>query len=119
MYLQKHKIAQEKVISKEENEVVLQLTFTEDCDFFDGHFPQIHLVPAVAQIDIASHLIRKYFGLKGNIISAKRLKFSAPVFPNSTVDMSLKYNIEKSSITYKLVSSTEEKTYSSGAFVIE
>ena len=36
-----------------EPKIELEITFTEDCDFFDGHFPQIHLVPAVAQIDLA------------------------------------------------------------------
>lgn len=74
MYLEKHKIAAEKIISREDNSIELEITFTEDCDFFDGHFPQIHLVPAVAQIDLATHFINKYFGKDRFISSAKRLK---------------------------------------------
>lgn len=118
MYLEKHKIAPERIVSKDENSVELELKFTEECDFFDGHFPQIHLVPAVAQIDIATHFIQKYFNKERYFVSAKRLKFSAPVLPNSTVHYILKYNSEKNLVAYKLISDDGLKSYSSGNFVI-
>lgn len=119
MYLQKHKIQPEKIISQEEDSVVLELSITPECDFFDGHFPQISLVPAVAQIDIVTKFIKKYFGLSGVIESAKRLKFSSPIFPNSVVQINLKYNSEKKSVSYKLSSANSEKIYSSGAIVVK
>lgn len=118
MYLEKHKIPAEKIISQDENSVVLGLYIPEECDFFDGHFPEIHLVPAVAQIDMATYFCKKYFGLSRFLESAKRLKFSSPVKPNSELKMSLKYNTEKNMMTYKLTSADEAKTYSSGNFVI-
>lgn len=118
MYLEKHKIAAEKIISREDNSIELEITFTEDCDFFDGHFPQIHLVPAVAQIDLATYFINKYFGKDRFISSAKRLKFSAPVLPNNCVHYILKYSPEKNSVNYKLISADGEKTFSSGSFLL-
>ena len=39
MYLEKHKISDEKIVSKDENSVLLELFIPEESDFFDGHFP--------------------------------------------------------------------------------
>lgn len=117
-YIKTHKLNEEKIISQEEDSVVLEYYISEECDFFDGHFPEIHLVPAVAQIDMATYFAKKYFGTSRYLMSAKRIKFTSPVKPNSTVQMSLKFNSEKSSITYKLTSADGEKSYSGGTFVI-
>ncbi len=118
MYLSKHNLPEEVVISQEENAVVLELTIPEKCDFFDGHFPEIKLVPAVAQIDMATFFAQKYFGTSRNIESAKRLKFSSPVRPDSNVHFTLKYNPEKNSVNYQLTSSDGAKTYSGGNIVM-
>lgn len=118
MYLEKHNISEEKVLSRDENSVLLEFFIPETCDFFDGHFPEIHLVPAVAQVDLAMYFSKKYFGTTRFMESAKRLKFSSPVKPNSTVHMSLKFNSEKNAVTYKLTSGDEEKTYSSGTVTV-
>ncbi len=118
MYLEKHGIPEEKVLNKEIDSILLEVFIPETCDFFDGHFPEIHLVPAVAQIDMAMHFCKKYFNTKCAMESAKRLKFTSPVKPNSTLHFSLKYNSEKGMITYKLTSADELRTYSSGNIAI-
>lgn len=117
-YLKTHNLEEEKIISQEENAVVLEYFIPETCDFFNGHFPEIQLVPAVAQIDMATYFSKKYFGTSRFLQSAKRVKFTSPVRPNSTVKMSLKFNPEKSSVTYKLTSADDLKNYSNGTFVI-
>lgn len=118
MYLEKHGIPAEKIVSQEEGAVLLEVHIPETCDFFDGHFPEIHLVPAVAQIDMAMHFCKKYFGTRCAMDSAKRLKFTSPVKPETTLHFSLKYNAEKGMVTYKLTSADEEKAYSSGNFAV-
>lgn len=117
-YIKAHNFEKEKIVSQEENSLVLEYCIPEECDFFDGHFPEIHLVPAVAQIDMVTYFSKKYFGTSRYIQSAKRIKFTSPVRPNSTVQMNLKFNPEKSSITYKLTSADGQKNYSAGTFVI-
>lgn len=116
-YIQKHSIKDETVISKEENSVVIEYYIPEESDFFDGHFPEIHLVPAVAQVDMATFFSKKYFGLSRFVSSAKRLKFTSPVKPNSKVQLSLNFNPEKNSVAYKLIAADGEKTYSGGNLV--
>lgn len=116
MYLEKHKIPAEKIISQTEDSILLELTIPEECDFFDGHFPEIHLVPAVAQMDMVTFFANKYFGTQRYIESAKRIKFTSPVKPNTTLHLNIKFNAEKCSINYKLTSADELKAYSGGNF---
>ncbi len=118
MYLEDHKIAPETLISKTEDAFTVEFTVTEECDFFDGHFPEIHLLPAVAQIDLMMHFSKKYFGDKGYAIATKRTKFGAPIFPGYTVRLNVKYNSEKNSLAYKFTTPDESKTFSSGSFVL-
>ena len=118
MYLEDHKIAPETLISKTEDAFTVEFTVTEECDFFDGHFPEIHLLPAVAQIDLMMHFAKKSFGDKGFAISTKRTKFGAPIFPGYTVRLNVKYNSEKNAYTYKLTTSDESKVFSSGTFAL-
>lgn len=118
MYLEQHKIAPETLIEKTDDNLILEFTVTEECDFFDGHFPEIHLLPAVAQIDLMMHFANKYFGNKGFAISTKRTKFGAPIFPGYTARLNIKYNSEKNTYAYKLTTSDESKVFSSGTFTL-
>lgn len=118
MYLQDHRIAPETLVAKTGDAVTLEFSVTEDCDFFDGHFPEIRLLPAVAQIDLLIHFAKKYFSVNGFAASTKRTKFGAPIFPGYTVRLNMKYNSEKKSIAYKFTNSEESKTFSSGTFVL-
>ncbi len=118
MYFEDHKITPETLISQTDDNVTLEFTVTEECDFFDGHFPEIHLLPAVAQIDIMMHYAKKYFGDKGFAVATKRTKFGAPIFPGYTVRLNIKYNSQKNSYAYKLTNSDESKTFSTGTFAL-
>ena len=44
-----HDIKDEQVVNQAENEIYLELVIPAYCDFFDGHFPEYKLLPAVAQ----------------------------------------------------------------------
>ena len=57
-----HDIRNEEVILREDNAVVLEFVIPATCDFFDGHFPQYKLLPAVAQFEVITRFSRKYFG---------------------------------------------------------
>ena len=90
-----HDIRNEDVISKEENAVVLEFVIPASCDFFDGHFPQYKLLPAVAQFEIITRFSRKYFGTQRYVPNIKRIKFSAPIKPDTKIHLELTYKKEK------------------------
>lgn len=112
-----HDIKDEQIISKEEEKVVLEFVIPASSDFFDGHFPEYKLLPAVAQFEVVTRFSRKYFGTQRWVPSIKRIKFSAPIRPDTKIHLELTYKAEKQSVTFNLSdANVEGKVYSSGTF---
>ena len=111
-------IGAEKIIEKNENSVIFDVFIGADCDYFDGHFPEKKLLPAVAQFAIVSKAAEKHFAPSGFVKSIKRMKFQAPIFPDSTVRFSMKKDADK--IAFSLFDSFDEtKIFSSGSFSLK
>lgn len=112
-----HDIKDEQIISKEEGKVVLEFVIPASSDFFDGHFPEYKLLPAVAQFEVVTRFSRKYFGTQRWVPSIKRIKFSAPIRPDTKIHLELTNKAEKQSVTFNLSdANVEGKVYSSGTF---
>lgn len=112
-----HDIKDEQIISKEEGKVVLEFVIPASSDFFDGHFPEYKLLPAVAQFEVVTRFSRKYFVTQRWVPSIKRIKFSAPIRPDTKIHLELTYKAEKQSVTFNLSdANVEGKVYSSGTF---
>lgn len=112
-----HDIKDEQIISKEEGKVVLEFVIPASSDFFDGHFPEYKLLPAVAQFEVVTRFSRKYFGTQRWVPSIKRIKFSAPIRPDTKIHLELTYKAVKQSVTFNLSdANVEGKVYSSGTF---
>lgn len=112
-----HDIKDETIVSKEENSIILEFTIPGTSDFFDGHFPEYKLLPAVAQFEIITRFSRKYFGTQRYIPNIKRIKFSAPIRPESKIHLELTYKKDKNLISFTMTDAEiKEKTYSSGNF---
>ncbi len=114
-----HNITNEDVIEKSDNKVVLGFVIPSSSDFFDGHFPEFKLLPAVAQFEVITRFSRKYFGTQRYIPHIKRIKFSAPILPDSKIKLTLEYKTEKSSVTFNMADfDNAEHVYSSGSFSV-
>lgn len=112
-----HSIDNEIVTSRSDFSVTLELFIPGESDFFDGHFPQFKLVPAVGQFDLISRFSKKYFGVDRSIASIKRMKFSSPILPDSKVGMKLDYDSVKKTVSFRMWSTSDEaRVYSSGTF---
>ena len=115
-----HGIIVEQEILKEDQHVILKLNITEESDFFDGHFPQFKLLPAVAQFEVITRLSSVYFGTKRIVPDIRRIKFSSPILPGAEVLLEMKFNTEKSTLTYTMSDFTLQKlVYSTGTFGVE
>ena len=107
-----HDIKDEKILSQEENKISLEFTIPETSDFFDGHFPEFKLLPAVAQFEIITRFSRKYF-------KTQRIKFSAPIRPNSKIQLDLTNNLSKGTVSFNMADfSDASHVYSSGSFSV-
>ncbi|MBQ9237830.1 MAG: hydroxymyristoyl-ACP dehydratase [Treponema sp.] len=117
MYMNLHNVNDETVLSCTENRCVLSFTIPATSDFFDGHFPQYHLLPAVAQFELVTRFAKKYFGTARTVPYIKRIKFSAPIRPDTTVTLSLEYDSGREIVSYTLTDAiTPDKAYSTGTF---
>ena len=115
-----HGIIVEQEILKEDQHVILKLDITEESDFFDGHFPQFKLLPAVAQFEVVTRLSGVYFGTKRIVPNIRRIKFSSPILPGAEVLLDIKFNAERSAVTYTMSDFTLQKlVYSTGTFGVE
>jgi hypothetical protein len=95
---------------------VLDFTIPEASDYFNEHFPQLRVLPAVAQFELAVRFANRYMGTSLNVEGAKRLKFTAPVLPHYPLRMELKKTGNTVAFTIK---SPDGKTlHSSGGFSI-
>ena len=95
-----HGIVDEKIVEKKENSVSLEFSIPEFSDFFDGHFPEFKLLPAVAQFEVVT-------------------RFSNPIRPDTNVHLDLEYRAEKSSVSFSMQDADiEGKVYSSGSFSV-
>lgn len=114
-----HNIENETVLEKADNKIVLKFLIPGSSDFFDGHFPEYKLLPAVAQFEIITRFSRKYFGTQRYIPSIRRIKFSAPIRPDTTIRLNLTHNVEKGSVSFTMADfDNAEKVYSSGSFTV-
>lgn len=114
-----HDIRDEKVVSREENSIALEFVIPVTSDFFDGHFPEYKLLPAVAQFEIITRFSRKYFGTQRYVPNIKRIKFSAPIRPGTKIHLELTYKKDKATVTFNMADAqVEGKVYSSGSFAV-
>ena len=112
-----HDIKDEKIFTQEGDKIALEFVIPASSDFFDGHFPQYKLLPAVAQFEVITRFSRKYLGSQRYVPNIKRIKFSAPIKPNTTIHLDLSKNTAKGTISFTMAdANVEGKVYSSGSF---
>lgn len=114
-----HDIVDEKIVEKTDNSFVLEVVIPESSDFFDGHFPEYKLLPAVAQFEVVTRFAKKYFGTQRWVPAIKRIKFSAPIRPDTKIKLEETYKTEKGIIQYTISNADKpEIVYSSGSFAV-
>lgn len=113
-----HGIPEEEVLEQSENSVLLKVKIDSKSDYFDGHFPDFKLLPAVAQIDLLVHYAQKYFRIPLSTPNIKRFKFSEKILPDTTVIFKITYDSEKSRISFELNDFSDGKAYSSGNYTL-
>ena len=112
-----HDITNEKILEQSEGKIALEFVIPESSDFFDGHFPEFKLLPAVAQFEVITRFSRKYLGSQRYIPNIKRIKFSAPIRPDSKIRLDLTRNDTKGTISFNMADADDAAhVYSSGSF---
>ena len=92
----------------------LDLIFPKNSNFFEGHFPQMPILPGVVQLFFAKEFIKDVFHLDFVPQKVKKVKFSSIIKPDMKVRLTL-CKTDKS-VEYKFTK--DEVIFSSGTFVL-
>lgn len=93
--------------------ITYEIFFYNQCNFFNGHFPEFKLVPGVLQLYLAKELANSHFNLNLGEGQWKRIKFSNIIEPDSIINLKLERNEKQISYEYY----SESKKYASGIFL--
>ena len=75
--------------SRDGNALSCSCTVTADMPFFNGHFPGMPIMPAVAQIEMIRELLEKHADWNTIIAGGNGLKFSGRIQPNDSLTIRL------------------------------
>lgn len=81
-----------------------EMTLLPNNVFFDGHFEDFVLLPAVAQLFIAQTIAEQTWGDLGVFQSLRQVKFRDPIYPNSTQHLQLDYDVAKTTLAFRYTS---------------
>jgi len=96
-----------------EKRIIMDLLFPKNSDFFDGHFPQFQLLPAVAQVDTVIKISNKYLNSPMNLKKISKMKFMAPIRPDIQMQLHIHYSEKENAINFDFFSE-QNKKHSSG-----
>lgn len=82
---------------------------------FDGHFPEVALLPGVAQLDWAAEFAGHCFALPPRFLRAEQLKFQMPIRPPLDVELTLEWQAQARQLHFRYASALGQ--HSSGRLV--
>jgi len=102
-----------KTISQ--NRAEFGLRIPKDLAYFEGHFPDMPIVPGVVLLHWAVEFAKDIFKIPGSVSGASQIKFSNLMRPLDEPCLTLDHLSEKFLIMYHY--KENEKIYASGRFV--
>jgi 3-hydroxymyristoyl/3-hydroxydecanoyl-(acyl carrier protein) dehydratase len=90
--------------------VVLELSLPAELIFFEGHFPEKAILPAVSQIFMAERLFKHHCPVKLSFVALKRLKFRRPIVPVDRINLELSFNPDKTLLSFRYYDDQETKS---------
>ena len=105
-----------RIINKTEDALTLELSLSSDNPYYDGHFPDFPILPAVAQVELILRFSAEHLGTSIDAAKIQRIKFVNPVWPDTL--FLLEILKKESAISFKISSPDGETQYSSGTLLL-
>ncbi len=99
-----------KISKKTQDEFDISITFPKSLSYFEGHFPQFPVLPAVALVDVSFYFARlRNLGLpKFQLKKVDYLKIKSPLGPGQEIKIDYSKKSSNSyEATWKLADGTE------------
>jgi 3-hydroxymyristoyl/3-hydroxydecanoyl-(acyl carrier protein) dehydratase len=108
----------ERLLRRDAVSAEVEICVPASSDYFDGHFPAVKILPAVAQSQIALRLGDKYFGAGLLVSKARKLKFVKIIRPGARIRLELRWDKDKRALSFTMTESEGRALYSAGSFVM-
>ena len=102
-------------LSREDAKADLEIVLDPELAVFDGHFPQIAILPGVAQLDWAVRWGREAFAMPPRFLRMENLKFQRVLRPGTRVRLHLEWQQAKSALVFRYQS--EHGAHASGRVI--
>ena len=105
-----------KLIEKTENSATVGFSVPDTNPYFDGHFPEFPILPAVAQTELVIRFASRYLGTGIDISEIRRIKFTNIIRPFTP--LVLKIENKEKIVSFRIYSPDGETVYALGNLVI-
>ena len=106
-----------RVLDKTENSFAMEIAFPMECGLFDGHFPELPLLPGVVQTHLAIQYSQTHLTPAGVFSGFKNIKFFTPIFPGARVKLECSFEPVKKHLSFQYTSG--ESVHSKGVAVMQ
>ncbi|MGD9842981.1 MAG: hydroxymyristoyl-ACP dehydratase [Steroidobacteraceae bacterium] len=88
-------------VERQGDAVHLKLKVPATLCWFEGHFPDMPLLPGVVQTAWVTQFGRQYFPLPPQFRYLRNMKFMRFILPETTIELQLRYLIDKSELVFE------------------
>ena len=104
---------------REPGVLTAKLMFPATSDYYDGHFPEFKLLPAVVQVDMVLRLARNFLDVPKELSKMNRTRFVSPILPDVPVVVKITYDADAGKVTFAFTSVDGETSYSNGSMIMQ
>ena len=101
-----------KILEKKENSILLEFSIPGSSPYFDGHFPDFSILPAVAQVELVIRFACEHLAASIDISEIRRIKFTNPILPDTPLILGIEK--KEKTISFKINSPDTKTVFSSG-----
>lgn len=94
------------------------VNFPPEYRYFDGHFPEMKILPAVVQLDWVMSVFKEKTGLNPVIERMPRMKFQNPIFPDRNVKVRITWDAGKGKVGFEYASEEGSRKFSGGSIFV-
>ena len=103
---------------REPGALTAKLLFPAASDYYDGHFPEFKLLPAVVQVDMVLRLARNFLEVPKELSKMNRTRFANPILPDVPVLVKITYDADAGKVTFAYTSEDGEISFSNGSLMM-
>jgi 3-hydroxymyristoyl/3-hydroxydecanoyl-(acyl carrier protein) dehydratase len=104
-------------LTQDADKIFMQLRVPRELGYFEGHFPEVPILPGIVQIDWAIQFAAQHFSVTAPVRRVKGLKFQQVIYPAQLLELELAYEPANKKLAFRY--SSENSKHSAGAIIFQ